>query len=29
MSDADRDPQAILGELRIEIDRIDTEVHRL
>jgi chorismate mutase len=29
MSDADRDPLAILGELRIEIDRIDTEVHRL
>ncbi len=29
MSDADRDPLAILGELRIEIDRIDTDVHRL
>src|SRR3954454_11095051 len=29
MSDADRDPKAILGELRIEIDRIDNEVHRL
>ena len=29
MSDADRDPLAILGELRIEIDRIDSEVHRL
>ncbi|MDB5644011.1 MAG: Chorismate mutase [Hyphomicrobiales bacterium] len=29
MSDADRDPQDILGELRIEIDRIDTDVHRL
>jgi chorismate mutase len=29
MSDADRDPLAILGERRIEIDRIDTEVHRL
>jgi chorismate mutase len=29
MSDADRDPQAILGELRIEIDSIDAEVHRL
>lgn len=28
-SDADRDPQAILGELRVDIDRIDAEMHRL
>jgi chorismate mutase len=28
-TDADRDPQAILGELRVEIDRIDAEVHGL
>lgn len=28
-SDADKDPQAILSELRIDIDRIDADVHRL
>ena len=28
-SDADKDPQAILSELRVDIDRIDADVHRL
>lgn len=28
-SDADKDPQAILSELRVDIDRIDMDVHRL
>ena len=28
-SDADKDPQTILSELRVDIDRIDTDVHRL
>jgi chorismate mutase len=28
-SDADKDPQAILNELRVDIDRIDAAVHRL
>ncbi|MDB5597742.1 MAG: Chorismate mutase [Hyphomicrobiales bacterium] len=27
--DADKDPQQILGELRVEIDRIDAEMHAL
>ena len=28
-SDADKDPQTILSELRVDIDRIDADVHRL